>query len=268
MRIVLAYSGSSMARSRFPGSRSDTRAEIVTVTLDLGQGRALEEIRDRALALGALRAHVLDTREVFAARLHRAGAQGRRPARRACADGAGARRPLIAQQARRDRRHRAGRRRRAHGHATDGNASSTRSPARGARADDAGAAPARELDDGSADAHASHERNGLGAAPTGQRAVETNFWGRSLRPVGPQTAVPHRSWPGRPSCVPTNRRSSTSRSSAACRPRSTASSLPLLELVASLGDARRGARSGSHAQRPAALRGARRRAAACGARAS
>ncbi len=39
---------------------------MVTVTLDLGQGRALEEVRGRALAAGALRAHVLDVRDEFA----------------------------------------------------------------------------------------------------------------------------------------------------------------------------------------------------------
>jgi len=39
---------------------------VVTLTLDLGQGRDLEEIRDRALATGAARAHVLDAREEFA----------------------------------------------------------------------------------------------------------------------------------------------------------------------------------------------------------
>jgi argininosuccinate synthase len=36
------------------------------VTVDLGQGRALEAVRDRALAAGALRAHVIDGREAFA----------------------------------------------------------------------------------------------------------------------------------------------------------------------------------------------------------
>ena len=41
-------------------------AEVVTLTLDLGQGRDLEEVRDRALATGAVRAHVLDVREEFA----------------------------------------------------------------------------------------------------------------------------------------------------------------------------------------------------------
>ena len=40
-------------------------ADVVTLTLDLGQGRDLEEIRDRALTAGAVRAHVLDVREEF-----------------------------------------------------------------------------------------------------------------------------------------------------------------------------------------------------------
>ena len=41
------------------------RAQVVTVTLDLGQGGELEAIRDRALAAGAVRAHVLDVRDAF-----------------------------------------------------------------------------------------------------------------------------------------------------------------------------------------------------------
>ena len=44
------------------------RAEIVTLMLDFGQGRALEALRDRALAAGAVRAHVLDVADEFAAR--------------------------------------------------------------------------------------------------------------------------------------------------------------------------------------------------------
>ena len=66
MRIVLAYTGSLEGSVAIPWLRERHHAEIVAVTLDLGQGRALEAIRDRALALGAQRAHVLDTREVFA----------------------------------------------------------------------------------------------------------------------------------------------------------------------------------------------------------
>jgi argininosuccinate synthase len=41
-------------------------AEVVTVTMDLGQGNELEEVQERALVAGAMRAHVLDLREEFA----------------------------------------------------------------------------------------------------------------------------------------------------------------------------------------------------------
>ena len=41
-------------------------AEVVCVTLDLGQGKDLQSVRERALSAGALRAHVLDVREEFA----------------------------------------------------------------------------------------------------------------------------------------------------------------------------------------------------------
>jgi argininosuccinate synthase len=65
-RIALAYSGSLDGSAAIDWLRRRYDAEIVTVTLDLGQGRELEAVRDRALALGALRAHVLDTRDQFA----------------------------------------------------------------------------------------------------------------------------------------------------------------------------------------------------------
>jgi argininosuccinate synthase len=42
-------------------------AEVVTLMLDFGQGRELEALRDRALAAGAVRAHVLDVADQFAA---------------------------------------------------------------------------------------------------------------------------------------------------------------------------------------------------------
>ncbi len=66
MRIVLAYSGSLEGSAAIHWLRERHAADVVTVTLDLGQGRALEAVRDRALALGAQRAHVLDARESFA----------------------------------------------------------------------------------------------------------------------------------------------------------------------------------------------------------
>jgi len=65
-RIVVAYSGGLETSVAIPWLRAHQDAEIVAVTMDLGQERELEAIRDRALAIGALRAHVLDLREAFA----------------------------------------------------------------------------------------------------------------------------------------------------------------------------------------------------------
>jgi argininosuccinate synthase len=66
-RVVLAFTGSFDTCVAIPWLRERHGMEVVTVTLDLGQGRLLEEVRDRALAAGAVRAHVLDAREEFAA---------------------------------------------------------------------------------------------------------------------------------------------------------------------------------------------------------
>ena len=65
-RIVLAYSGGLDTSVAIPWLKEKYSAEIIAVTMDLGQGRELEAIRDRALATGAVRAHVLDLREEFA----------------------------------------------------------------------------------------------------------------------------------------------------------------------------------------------------------
>ena len=65
-RIVLAYSGGLDTSVAIPWLKERYGAEIIAVTLDLGQGTDLEEVRDRALATGAARAHVLDAREEFA----------------------------------------------------------------------------------------------------------------------------------------------------------------------------------------------------------
>jgi argininosuccinate synthase len=73
-------------------------AEIVTVTMDLGQGQNLEEVRDRALAIGVVRAHVLDVRDEFARDfiLPALKADAVREDRRPMATALG--RPLIAQK--------------------------------------------------------------------------------------------------------------------------------------------------------------------------
>jgi argininosuccinate synthase len=65
-RIVLAYSGGLDTSVAIPWMAERYDAEIIAVTMDLGQGKELEEVRARALATGAIRAHVLDLREEFA----------------------------------------------------------------------------------------------------------------------------------------------------------------------------------------------------------
>jgi argininosuccinate synthase len=82
-RIVLAFSGGLASACAVPWLADRHGAEIITITLDLGQGREhgeLEDVRDRALAAGAVRAHVLDAREELArdvlGRAVKAGAGG------------------------------------------------------------------------------------------------------------------------------------------------------------------------------------------------
>jgi argininosuccinate synthase len=65
-RIVLAYSGSLESSAAIAWLREAHQADVVAVTVDLGQRQQLEEVRDRALAAGAVRAHVLDLRDTFA----------------------------------------------------------------------------------------------------------------------------------------------------------------------------------------------------------
>jgi argininosuccinate synthase len=62
---VLAYAGDAAGTAEIQRLVRQG-AEVVTVTLDLGQRRDVGEIRDRALAAGAARAHVFDVRDEFA----------------------------------------------------------------------------------------------------------------------------------------------------------------------------------------------------------
>lgn len=64
--VVLAYSGGARSTAAIKWLRDRHRADVVTVTLDLGQSGDLNEIRAHALEAGAIRAHVLDKREEFA----------------------------------------------------------------------------------------------------------------------------------------------------------------------------------------------------------
>jgi argininosuccinate synthase len=65
-RIVLAYSGGLDTSVAVAWLAEQYGAEVIAVTLDLGQGRELTDVRERALAIGATRAHVLDVRDEFA----------------------------------------------------------------------------------------------------------------------------------------------------------------------------------------------------------
>jgi argininosuccinate synthase len=65
-KVVLAYAGGLDTSVAVPWLAEKYGAEVVCVTLDLGQGKDLQSVRERALAAGAIRAHVLDVREEFA----------------------------------------------------------------------------------------------------------------------------------------------------------------------------------------------------------
>ena len=65
-RIVLAYSGGLDTSVAIAWLAEKYHAEVIALTLDLGQGRELTDVRERALAMGAVRAHVIDVRDEFA----------------------------------------------------------------------------------------------------------------------------------------------------------------------------------------------------------
>lgn len=65
-RVVLAYSGDLYTSAVLSWLQEHGVADVATLTLDLGQGRDLNDVRDRALGIGAARAHVIDVRDEFA----------------------------------------------------------------------------------------------------------------------------------------------------------------------------------------------------------
>lgn len=62
--VVLAYSGGRRSRRALKDLLTSGRP-VATLSLDVGQGGDLADIRTEALSLGAVRAHVLDCRELF-----------------------------------------------------------------------------------------------------------------------------------------------------------------------------------------------------------
>src|SRR3954447_8512441 len=65
-RIAFAFAGwpveAAAGRPRLRGEGD----EVVTLTLDLGQGQDLDSVREAALEAGAVRAHVMDVRDALA----------------------------------------------------------------------------------------------------------------------------------------------------------------------------------------------------------
>lgn len=78
-RIVLACSGSSESLAAIPRLAAELDAEVVAVTLDIGQARELEGVRQAALGAGAVRAHVIDARDEFARHCIAALRKGQKP---------------------------------------------------------------------------------------------------------------------------------------------------------------------------------------------
>ncbi len=64
-KVVLAYSGGLDTSVAIRWLQEQMDAEVYAVTLDLGQSKDLEEVRKKALAVGAKEAFVFDVREEF-----------------------------------------------------------------------------------------------------------------------------------------------------------------------------------------------------------
>lgn len=64
--ILLAYAGSLDDSAAIAWLVERHGADVVTLILDVGQGREVEHVKARALGCGAVRAHVIDAREEFA----------------------------------------------------------------------------------------------------------------------------------------------------------------------------------------------------------
>jgi argininosuccinate synthase len=70
-RVVVAFGGSLDSAAAFAALGARIGADVSTVTLDLGQGAELAQVRDQAIAAGAVRAHVVDARQELAAEVIR-----------------------------------------------------------------------------------------------------------------------------------------------------------------------------------------------------
>src|SRR5688572_18196200 len=65
-RVVLAYSGGLDTSVAVRWMREEMGTEVIALAADVGQGGDFDEIRERALAAGAVEAVVVDCRREFA----------------------------------------------------------------------------------------------------------------------------------------------------------------------------------------------------------
>ena len=64
-RVILAYSGGLDTSVMVPWIGEKYNLDVVTFTVDLGQGQDIEQIRQKALKTGAVDAIALDARNLF-----------------------------------------------------------------------------------------------------------------------------------------------------------------------------------------------------------
>lgn len=64
-RVVLAYSGGLDTSVAIPWLQENYHSEVIALTLDLGQGRDLDGVQEKARAVGAVKAIIMDVREEF-----------------------------------------------------------------------------------------------------------------------------------------------------------------------------------------------------------
>ena len=181
-KIVLAYSGGLDTSVAIPWLRENKGAEVVALTIDLGQPVDLDRVREKALASGALRAYVADARREFAqeflAPAIRANAlyEGVYPLGTALA------RPLIARHLVRIAREE-GAQYVAHGCTGKGNDQVRFDLSTGGLAPELGViAPAREWDMTREDEIAYAHEHGVpvDATKASPYSVDENLWGRSV----------------------------------------------------------------------------------------
>ena len=65
-KIVLAYSGGLDTSVAIKWLQDKYNYDVIALVADLGEGKDLQEIKDKALKVGAIKVHVLDVKEEFA----------------------------------------------------------------------------------------------------------------------------------------------------------------------------------------------------------